>query len=61
MENKIMPLVENIVHTTRNFDEKISDIKSKQDRMDELILDKCSKYDLKKFERRIDSMVEIEN
>jgi len=29
MENKIMPLVENIVNTTRNFDEKISDIKSK--------------------------------
>jgi len=29
--------------------------------MDELLLDKCSKYDLKKFERMIDSKVEIEN
>lgn len=43
LEDKIMPIMKNIVKKTQNFDDCISDCRDKCNRIDELLLDKCSK------------------
>lgn len=43
LEDKIMPIMKNIVKKTQNFDDSISDCRDKCNRIDELLLDKCSK------------------
>jgi len=60
LEDKIMPIMKNIVKKTQNFDDCISDCRDKCNRIDELLLDKCSKYDLQKLIKKLDSMVEKE-
>lgn len=43
LEDKMMPMMLNIVKKTQNFDDSISDCRDKCNRIDELLLDKCSK------------------
>jgi len=54
LEDKVFPLMKEVLNKIFNFDEKIEDSKRQMVRFDEIILDKASKYDLKSLEKKID-------
>jgi len=59
LEDKVFPLMKEVVNKIANFDNKIEDSKRQMVRFDQIIIDKASKLDLKAINNRVDKTVGI--
>lgn len=54
LEDKVFPLMKEVVAKIQNFDEKIEDSKRQMVRFDEIVLDKASKYDIVNLNKKVE-------
>lgn len=54
LEDKVFPLMKEVVGKIQSFDEKIEDSKRQMVRFDEIVLDKASKYDIVSLNKKVD-------
>jgi len=54
LEDKVFPLMREVVSKIQTFDDKIEDSRRQMVRFDEIVLDKASKYDIVSLSKRID-------
>jgi len=54
LEDKVFPLMGDVVMKTKIFDEKIEETRRQMLRFDEVIMDKASKYDIVNITKKLD-------
>lgn len=54
LEDKVFPLMKDVVSKIQSFDERIEDSKRQMVRFDEIVLDKASKYDIININKKVD-------
>jgi len=54
LEDKVFPLMKDVVGKIQAFDEKIEDTKRQMVRFDEIVLDKASKYDIVSLNKKVE-------